>query len=61
MVKTTKKTHTKRFFAFSLTETLILLTVLGIAIASLTPMISRKIVNNAEGGVTPSGGSQSRY
>ena len=47
--------------AFSLTETIILLTILAIAVASLTPMVTKKIVNNAEAGTTINGVSHGRY
>ena len=53
-----KKNMTK---AFSLTETIIMLTILAIAVASMTPMVTRKIVNNTETGATINGVSHGRY
>ncbi|MBQ4646625.1 MAG: prepilin-type N-terminal cleavage/methylation domain-containing protein, partial [Candidatus Gastranaerophilales bacterium] len=46
---------------FSLTEALILLVILAIAIAASTPMITRKIINTTEAGTTLSGGTHGRY
>ena len=46
--------------AFSLTETIIMLTILAIAVASMTPMVTRKIVNNTEAGTTINGVSPGR-
>ena len=47
--------------AFSLTETIIMLTILAIAVASLTPMITKKLANNVEAGTTINGVSHGRY
>ena len=47
--------------AFSLTETLNLITILAIAIAAATPTLTRKIINSAEAGTTLSGGAHGRY
>ena len=51
----------KKIKAFSLTETIIMLTILAIAVASLTPMVTRKIANNAEAGTTINGIAHGRY
>ena len=59
MVKIMQKM--KRKFGFSLTETMILITILAIAIAASTPIITRKIVNITDAGATLSGGAHGRY
>ena len=51
----------KKIKAFSLTETIIMLTILAIAVASLAPMVTRKIANNAEAGTTINGIAHGRY
>ena len=51
----------KRKFGFSLTETMILITILAIAVAASTPIITRKIVNISDAGSTLSGGAHGRY
>lgn len=61
MVKKTEKAMKKIKFGFSLTETMILITILAIAVAAMTPIISRKIINTTEAGTTLSGGAHGRY
>lgn len=51
----------KKFKAFSLTEAMIIIVILAIAIAATTPIISRKIVNITEAGSTIGGGAHGRY
>lgn len=51
----------KKFKAFSLTEAMIIIVILAIAIAATTPIISRKIVNITEAGSTIGGGTHGRY
>ncbi len=51
----------KKKFAFSLVEALVLLTVVSIALAAITPLITRKIVNNTDPGTAPGGDSHGRY
>ncbi len=60
MVKKITKKNKKRF-GFSLTETIIMITVLAIVVASTTPIITRKIINNSDIGATLGGGSHGRY
>ncbi len=56
-----KNVFKKKKNAFSLVEALIMITVLAIAVASITPIITRKIINNSDIGATLGGGSHGRY
>lgn len=47
--------------AFSITETIIILTVLAVAIAASTPLITKKVVNVADAGATVTGAAHGRY
>ena len=47
--------------AFSIAETVILLTILAIGVAASTPIITRKIANITESGSTVGGGTHGRY
>ena len=47
--------------AFSLSETIIILTVLAIAIAAAIPMMTKKMINVTEAGSTITGASHGRY
>ncbi len=60
MVKETMKKQ-KRKFGFSIVEALILITVLAIAVAATTPIITRKLINNSDIGAALGGGSHGRY
>lgn len=51
----------KKIKAFSLTEAMIIIVILAIAVAATTPIISRKIVNITEAGSTIGGGAHGRY
>ena len=47
--------------AFSLVEAIILMTIAAIAIAAITPMITRKIANVTDAGVSIGGATHGRY
>lgn len=47
--------------AFSVTETIILLTVLAVAIAASIPVVTKKIINVSDAGSTITGASHGRY
>ena len=47
--------------AFSLTETIIILTVLAVAVAASTPLITKKVINVADAGTTITGAAHGRY
>ncbi len=47
--------------AFSLTETIIILTVLAVAVAASTPLITKKVINVADAGATITGAAHGRY
>ena len=47
--------------AFSLSETIIILTVLAVAIAASIPIMTKKMVNVSDAGSTITGASHGRY
>ena len=60
MVKKMTKNQKKKL-GFSLMETVIMVTVLAVVVASVTPIITRKIINNSDIGAALGGGSHGRY
>ena len=60
MVKNSLNEKKKRF-GFSIVEAAIMLTVLAVVVASTTPIITRKLLNNSDIGAALGGGSHGRY
>ena len=56
-----KKDLVKKKFGFSVVETMIMIAVLAIVVAATTPIITRKLINNADIGASLGGGSHGRY